>query len=62
MSLKFNPEILEKFGLKKLNDKKDLIQLINEEIRNRVAKTPTERVEVLELRDKILKFGKYLSN
>jgi hypothetical protein len=57
MSLKFNKEILEKIGLKDINNKKDFVSFINEQIKNRVAKTAGERLEVLEARDKILKYS-----
>jgi hypothetical protein len=57
MSLKFNKEVLEKIGLKDINSKKDFVSFINEQIKNRVAKTAGERLEVLEARDKILKYS-----
>lgn len=55
MSQKFNPE---KVGLKNINNRRDLTLFINEQIRNRCAKTAGERLEILEARDKILKLSK----
>ena len=57
-ALKFNADVLEKFGLKNIKDKRDLVSYINDEIRNRVANTASERLKVLEARDNVLKFSK----
>lgn len=45
----------EKFGLK-INSKRELISIINE-FNRKNGKTPQEKFEILDLRDKILKLG-----
>jgi hypothetical protein len=51
-------EILKKFDLK-VKDKRELVQLINESIFRKCAKTSKDKFDVLELRDKVLKLIRY---
>jgi hypothetical protein len=54
-------ETLKKFDLQ-VKDKKELVNLVNESIFRKCAKTNKEKYELLDLRDKILKLIRYETN
>ena len=63
----FNDELYKKFDIRQANndlvkDKRELIQLVNESIFRKCARTAKEKYEVLELRDKLLKLIRYEVN
>jgi hypothetical protein len=55
----FNEESYKKFNLQQIKEKRELINLINESVYNRCAKTSKEKYEILDLRDKILKLIRF---
>ena len=60
----FGDELYKKFDIQKANgdlvkDKRELVQLVNESIYRKCARTSKEKYEVLELRDKLLKLIRY---
>jgi hypothetical protein len=63
----FGDELYKKFDIQKANgdlvkDKRELVQLVNESIYRKCARTSKEKYEVLELRDKLLKLIRYEVN
>ena len=46
---------MEKFGLK-VKNKRELVNVVNR-LRNKTSRTPQEKFEFLDERDKIAKFG-----
>ena len=63
----FGEELYKKFDIRQANgdlvkDKRELLQLVNESIFRKCARTSKEKYEVLDLRDKLLKLIRYEVN
>ena len=64
---KFDEELYKKFDIRLPNgdlikDKRELTQLVNDTIFRKCAKTSKEKLDVLDLRDKLLKLIRYEVN
>ena len=63
----FGEDLYKKFDIRNTNgelvkDKRELIQLVNDGIFRKCARTSKEKYEVLDLRDKFLKLIRYEAN